>query len=295
MSKHRGFTLVELLVVIGIIALLIGILLPALSRARKQASNVKCLSNLHQIALAYAQYAGENHGKMPVYMNSNATMDPAFVTWQEQLRPYYGKRPVPGRIEDTASSVRLCPEALELLDPSFNTPEAGAWGDVHRAWNFQLTNAADTKGLPLRLFSSYSINGWIYNPPNTDIADQSTSQLLNYSGAADLADYQAKKLETNTARSSECPLMADGIRLDGWPFPTDLGPVAGGYTLTSGCRDYVGNNMGRYTLSRHGRTTNVAYLDGHAAAVPLRDLWRLRWTRQWVPPRKLPTFPTGYN
>jgi prepilin-type N-terminal cleavage/methylation domain-containing protein len=61
-----AFSLVELLVVMGIIAILMALLLPALSKAREQARRTQCLSNLRQVFLTLANYANDNHDHVPI-------------------------------------------------------------------------------------------------------------------------------------------------------------------------------------------------------------------------------------
>ena len=72
MKRSRAFTLVELLVVIGVIAILIAILLPAMQRAREAARAIACASNIRQVGMSVVLYASQNHGKLPYYRHDYA-------------------------------------------------------------------------------------------------------------------------------------------------------------------------------------------------------------------------------
>lgn len=129
LTSRPGFTLVELLVVIGIISVLIGILLPAMSRAREQAKVTTCLSQVRQLYLAYLSYAEENRGHI-VSASTNGSLawvdhtaeDPDTQIKNGQLYKFLKSNRVYKCPADTREEYAY---SYAIVDPAGNNPNGG--------------------------------------------------------------------------------------------------------------------------------------------------------------------------
>src|SRR2546430_1552207 len=135
-SRRRrcAFTLVELLVVIGIIAILIGILLPTLNKARQAGKATVCLSNLRQMGTGWMMYLTDNKGHLPHYIWKTGDVTGSGSMTSEQLRSIIWHGYWFGILGDykVQTSALLCPEAAEP-SPSLFGGIKGA-GTAFYAW-----------------------------------------------------------------------------------------------------------------------------------------------------------------
>ena len=244
MRKRRAFTLIELLVVIAIIALLMSILMPALTRVKKQARTIACRANLKQWGLYFSMYTQEEGGKFQAGVGDGHTHH-----WFNALRPLY----------KNDHKVMLCPTATKPLMDEYGVqaPEL----NIYNAWG-RFTLERDGAGYapgPEGDWGSYGINGWVEDPPQ----DRATV----YEGFDTGWNWRTP----NVKGAAYIPLMMDALRFNVFPLDTDR-PADDPYQAW---RSTV--HMQRICIDRHDGATGVAFLDWSVQSVGLKELWTLKW------------------
>ena len=239
MTKRRAFTLVELLIVIGIIAVLAGLFLSTGRKAREQANATICSNNLRQLALAFTAYTQDNEDRFPHYAGST----PAPEDW------IYWREPPP----DPSREFRRSPilkyvkgEATRLLTcASDDTTVRPATGDAtNKAYRF-----------------SYTMNTMF----SSSVPDPRTGAKLS---RAAVKDPSRKILLIEEAEVS----INDGA----WD-PTQAGNRSGeGYLSTRHFNKPRDPEPNGDLLSRPDRSDRgvVAFADGHAETVSRADTWQ---------------------
>jgi prepilin-type N-terminal cleavage/methylation domain-containing protein/prepilin-type processing-associated H-X9-DG protein len=234
-----GFTLVELLVVIGVIALLISILLPALNKAREAARKVNCLSNLRQIGLQMQFYAQNNEGQVPLAnrMNFGST---AYYVWKND-RPYgWG--------------------LLFLKD----------WSNSSGANNANTYSGADPR---LLYCPSVIDDRYTYNSPRNPwkFSNPSTVRSSYWLSCWDEKDRSYQIRDTGTWWSG--PLVQFGVQA---PYWTSLGGATQRFPRLAKLKSYmpVASDSMSWNVIRGGHKTgvNTLYADGSASTVPIDAL-----------------------
>jgi prepilin-type N-terminal cleavage/methylation domain-containing protein/prepilin-type processing-associated H-X9-DG protein len=252
MKKNRAFTLVELLVVIGIIAVLISLLLPSLGKARDRAKTVQCASNLRQLNLAIEMYGGEYNGYcMPSQAGTGSAQQ--FWWWGTEI---LGRMLTVKRGDGSGASMTAAVErTYKLLNCPSNDrlPAPGVVANIEYTYN---GNLGDFRA---------------HNPAN----------------AADYASYRPWAYFKRRVQVPSSVVVA----LDASPIVAsndDRFASKGDLTTTSSSRPFP--RAGR--VHEGGKLSNVLFHDGSVRLVePFRQLqdWMIRAPREGDSPTTLDT------
>jgi prepilin-type N-terminal cleavage/methylation domain-containing protein/prepilin-type processing-associated H-X9-DG protein len=300
--RTRAFTLVELLVVIGVIAVLVAILLPALNKARRQAATMQCASNMRQIAMAVLNYTNDNGGHLipaliwPLGKSQQGGLNPypdGFFWAAELVHQHYiqapnilhsASNPNNGAPPPGVSSVFQCPEGL--------TPDETGGLDNGQAFNYG-TYPTDFKNndwcyciddnprndgqvaygtatwyeLNCRLtgYTSNYTDGGGFNPPF--VYWQAGTDKLGQTELQNLSNAHYNRTISMVRHSSLMVMLAEAAAID-WITQTAS-------TDANGVVHYaprLGARHGAKTKDGTNAFTNLAFMDGHVELFPTQPI-----------------------
>ena len=236
----RGFTLTEILIVVGIIAVLVGILLPATRKMREQASQAACASNLRQIGAAFLLYAQENEGKFPFHADWSATHKADWIHWW----------PGPGRDSNNLTKSSAIGKYLgKNTAQVYHCPS----DDINHRTRYDTSGAG-----PRRYEFSYSFNGFFasnWNPSGPRI-----TAVVNPAGKIMVIEEDELSLD-------------DGHY---WPdgFKGDLENYLGTRHHRPRLRNYQAwRGVDAAARPDRNERGNVVFADGHVDTVARSFLW----------------------
>ena len=314
--KSRGFTLVELLVVIGIIALLISILLPVLGKVRSAANSTKCLANLRTVGQAMVIYTNENKGAIPGSGNTSGRLffDSAYATVAANSNT---NNIPPGNPIEVFDFITPLSKALGLKSLNENAPKAldrfvaqadCVYFHCPSAEGLTATAFPVGSGPAVRIVSYNTASSFMMTPGNPTPGSTGYTRISTGTGWWTLPSGYFPKI-SKIGKSTEKIFLADGAKntyQGGAPeYNISTAPVSsattgnqskysdwGAFTINTSSYDQWSSSGrdGRLASFRHGSTRNrgqagtyklnAVFFDGHCESLDDKEATNPKY---WVP------------